>query len=155
MSRLADVCFMKSYHAVQIDNIQNIIGNYNDYAFFNSGEYRKIVGHRQNQSKNDDVSGYVKLTAGDRSIYLKFHSSNTNADEVKLSYANLCRLGIAKKSLIEDERGVSVYKSNWFKYYWYHGDSGIKMPFRWAFVGYVFLMVEVIQKLYKLIQNIF
>ncbi len=109
-----------------------------NYAFLHSGAYRNIVGTKQRQNAASDINGYLKLRHGNRKIWLKYHAWNgVKADEVQLSYLNRSRL-----DAVNPDTEVEIKKSNWFAYYWLHGDSGIKWPFRLTFIGVAMTVVS-------------
>ena len=83
-----------------------------------------------------DISGYLILEKGNRKIYLRYHSWNTvKGDEVMLSYRNRCLLGCGKSQDMKPKPKVEIKASNWFWYYFFNNDAGIRTPLRLAIFG--------------------
>lgn len=142
-----------SYSIVQFDKEGSIFTDYDNYAFLNSCAYHKIFGHRMHSSffsLATDISGYLKLKRGNRKIYLRYHSWNSvKGNEVMISYRNRCLLGCGESSIMKNNPIAEIKASNWFCYYLFNNDAGIRMPFWIAIAGILLSIIFfIIQTVY-------
>lgn len=127
------------YTAIQFNNDGGISAECDSYAYMHSGAFKDIAGKRQlDYAKNRrDGICYLKISRGNKSIYLKFRAWNSvHKGEVMLSYINRCRLGIVN----DDKPLVQISKSDWWRYNAFNHDSTIHFQF-WMTVFAIFLAI--------------
>lgn len=106
----------------------------NDFAFMYSKAFSTVTDQsKNNTSKSASREGYFKVTSENgKSIYLKYMGWNgVLENEIWLTYHNKCALDVKPGDFVE------VTKSSAWKFYWYNWDSGVRLPFRFAFWGIV------------------
>ncbi len=114
----------------------------NQRAFMHSGAYKKIFTFKQKDSKDArNYGGYLKITHGNRKVYLKYQSQNgVSGDEVQLTYAVRSALDVVVGKN-EAPKEVKIEKAGWFCYYFYNSDEGIRCPFRLAVAGLILTII--------------
>lgn len=122
------------------------------YAFFYSGAFKEIFGKKQ---KHYGKEGYVKITTGKESVYLRFRALNgIKKDEVKLSYLN-CSILNAVVPKDQEPTFVSIKKVNSLCYNWNNSDLDARHDFRWAFSGFCALIAFDIPQFAYFIYHLF
>lgn len=125
--------------------------NWDKYAFFHSGAFKEIFGATQ---KCIGSEGYVKISSKKKNVYLRFRSINcVKKGEIQLSYLNRSILNVVKQKN-EEPAHVSVTKTNWFRYHWNNTDVAARHNFRWAFIGFLTLIVVDLPQLIIFIRDI-
>ena len=126
----------------------NILPELDDYAFFHSTSFKKIVGKRQKDAGVYESGWYLKISNGKKSIYLKYHQlSNVKGAEVKLSYRNSSRIDAIPGTI------VNVKKVSWLAYNWNNSDVNAKWNFRASLMAFAALfLIELPEFVITLIQ---
>lgn len=144
---------MKEFIAKMVEGQNETNPALEDYAFLYSKSYGEIFGYAQNVKPEKAHKSYLKLTHGRYSIYLRFKALNgTKEDEVKLTYTNLCRLGIDLK-IREPEPMIKISPDNWINYNMHHQDDGRKWLFIFGFFGFIIALVITIISFVVTISN--
>lgn len=133
------------YKVIPFDKDGQVSTECDNFAFMHSFAYSDLIGASQKNRFTNDLYGYLRLSSGKRKIYLKYRAWNpVHKGEVMLSYINRCRLRVANS----DKSKVQITKSCWFWYYWRHGDSGIRVPFKIAIFGLLLSIAGIILSIF-------
>ena len=114
------------------------------FAFMRTDSYRNIYGHPMSEAKGNEIGGYVEIknVSNGKKIYRKYRGCNKVEDNhVMLDYRTICELQLSAKN---EERFITVKKSNWWKFYFRNSDPGIKFPALLAFFGLLFTLISMI-----------
>lgn len=118
-----------------------------DYAFFHSSTFLSIFGKKKRDSGIYTGSGFLKLSHGKKSLYLKYRQTcETSKQKVLLTYDNRGLLGLDPKYCTEDsapceENLVTVTKASWFIGNWNNRNLMERWNFRAAVIGFAALLV--------------
>lgn len=127
------------------------------FAYMRSDEFRNIHETPMYAATARSIEGYlsIKCETTGKIIYRKYHGWTTmDESTIGLGYRSRCELGITEKQLQEAPPIVVVRPASWFWYYWRNSDSGIKMPFKLAFVScLVALLSFVLQIVFYIFPN--
>ena len=122
------------------------IDNIDKYVFTHGSEFKKN-GIDFNSAEPHITEGYVKITADGKTIYRKLLGANINAKQVQMSYRSM------KELKINEDKEVSLEKVSWFGYYWNNSDSGVRAPFKFAFISLILTLIGSLITLLKLITD--
>ena len=92
----------------------------------------------------DNIECIVKISNGKNKVYRKCRSGKIVKEQIAMGYRTALELGVKQ----DKDEEVVVKKSCWFPYLWYHVDSAIKCPFRFA------IIFTVLPTLFDAIMNI-
>ena len=108
-----------------------------DTAFVQSiADYEKYV-LLNTKSAGHDIDGFIKISAGQKSIYRKARARNgVCANEVALADRSKAELGVAAGGQ------VNIRPASFLAYYWHNSEKHTKWAFRIAVIGFVLTMIS-------------
>ena len=130
---------------------KDLAGDCEKLAFFYSKEFEEInEGENMKETTDPDkLYGYLKIISQfGKVIYRRYRSiAGIKQGEVHLTYRSYCELAS------EPGDKVWVEKSNWFSFYWYNSDAGVRWPFKIAFIGIILAIISFLITLYQLLPS--
>lgn len=122
-----------------------------DYAYFHSTAFESIFGKKKRDSDIYDGAGFLKVSRGNKSLYLKYYRNRyATKHQVMLSYFNQGLLGIDPKAgegskadvtVQNDDNTLLVSKASWLAYNWNNRNLTERWNFRAAAIGFAALIV--------------
>lgn len=121
-------------------------------AYFQANAYKDIFKKKkQDVSQSEQRLSVVKICRGKRKIYRKYVAKSPKGltkDYIVLSLNACQQLGIKRYDINKE---VTVVKSYWFPYYWYHSNSATRISFRVGlismFIGLLGVVLSVVSML--------
>lgn len=108
------------------------------YVLLHSNNFRNIFGKAMSDSEVEDLEGLVKIRHNCRAVYRRYKGHNINGEKILMGSRTM------KELRVKEGDEITVKKTSWLAYLWYHQDSCIRQPFRLAFFGILVTLISLL-----------
>lgn len=142
-----------------VDKLPDLLHNSEceKFAYMRNEEFRNVYKTPMYDATAHGIEGYLSITCETtgKIIYRKYHGWTTMDEAtVGLGYRSRCELGITDKQIQEAPPTVIVRPSSWFWYYWRNSDSGVRMPFKLAFVSCLITLLSFLLQIITIVCSV-